>query len=71
METESDIPFAGLAELVTPLLAHLDEIPAVQAEALRAALALGPPAPGGPLHGARGAALAAGAARPTSGRSSR
>jgi hypothetical protein len=45
MESESDIPFAGLAELVMPLLAHLDEIPAVQAEALRAALALGPPAP--------------------------
>src|SRR4051794_38991272 len=45
IETESDIPFAGLAELVTPLLAHLDEIPAPQAEALRAALALGPPAP--------------------------
>ena len=45
MESESDIPFAGLAELVMPLLAHLDEIPVVQAEALRAALALGPPAP--------------------------
>src|SRR4051812_12716955 len=45
MESESDIPFAGLAELVTPLLAHVDEIPGVQAEALRAALALGPPAP--------------------------
>ena len=45
METESDIPFAGLAELVMPLLAHLDEIPAVQADALRAALALGPPKP--------------------------
>ena len=42
MESESDIPFAGLAELVTPLLAHLDEIPAVQADALRGALALGP-----------------------------
>src|SRR3954469_11334040 len=42
METESDIPFAGLAELVMPLLAHLDEIPSVQAAALRGALALGP-----------------------------
>jgi len=40
----SDIPFAGLAELVTPLLAHLDEIPDVQATALRGALALGPSA---------------------------
>src|SRR4051794_25498528 len=45
METESDIPFAGLAELVAPLLPHLDEIPAVQAEALKGALALGPAAP--------------------------
>src|SRR3954447_6016742 len=44
METESDIPFAGLAELVMPLQAHLDEIPAVQAAALRGALALGPAA---------------------------
>src|SRR5215470_10345286 len=42
METESDIPYAGLAELVMPLLAHLDEIPNVQAAALRGALALGP-----------------------------
>src|SRR6478735_6055632 len=45
MESESDIPFAGLAELVTPLLAHLDEIPLVQATALRGALALGPATP--------------------------
>ena len=45
MESESDIPFAGLAELVTPLLARVDEIPRVQAEALRGALALGPPTP--------------------------
>jgi DNA polymerase III delta prime subunit len=45
MESESDIPFAGLAELVTPLLAQLDEIPSVQATALRGALALGPATP--------------------------
>jgi DNA polymerase III delta prime subunit len=45
MESESDIPFAGLAELVTPLLAQLDEIPEVQATALRGALALGPATP--------------------------
>ena len=45
IESESDIPFAGLAELVTPLLAHLDEIPSVQATALRGALALGPAPP--------------------------
>src|ERR671915_387171 len=42
IETESDIPFAGLAELVTPLLGRLDAIPAVQADALKGALALGP-----------------------------
>ena len=51
MESESDIPYAGLAELVSPLLSHLEEIPEVQASALRGALALGPatalPRPGG------------------------
>ena len=45
IETESDIPFAGLAELVTPLLERLDDIPEVQARALRGALALGPATP--------------------------
>src|SRR3954452_11918909 len=45
IETESDIPFAGLAELVTPLLGRLDDIPEVQARALRGALALGPATP--------------------------
>src|ERR671931_2544028 len=45
IETESDIPFAGLAELVTPLLDRLDDIPDVQAGALRGALALGPATP--------------------------
>src|SRR3954452_14509253 len=46
IETESDIPFAGLGELVAPLLDRLGDIPAVQAAALRGALALGPA--GGP-----------------------
>src|SRR5918997_3113809 len=45
IETESDIPFAGLAELVTPLLDRLVDIPEVQARALRGALALGPATP--------------------------
>ena len=45
IETESDIPFAGLAELVTPLLDRLDDVPDVQARALRGALALGPATP--------------------------
>ncbi len=45
IESESDIPFAGLTELVTPLLDRLDDIPEVQARALRGALALGPATP--------------------------
>jgi len=45
-EDESEIPFAGLADLLRPLLAGLDELPAPQAAALRSALALGPPVAG-------------------------
>ena len=45
IETDSDIAFAGLAELVTPLVELLDAIPEVQARALRGALALGPATP--------------------------
>ena len=45
IETESDIAFAGLGELVTPLLDRLDAVPEVQAAALRGALALGPATP--------------------------
>jgi DNA-binding CsgD family transcriptional regulator len=44
-ESESDIPFAGLLELLTPLLHLRDRIPEVQARALSSALALEPPAP--------------------------
>jgi len=44
-ESESDIPFAGLLELLTPLLALRDKIPEVQARALGSALALEPPTP--------------------------
>src|SRR4051794_3103922 len=39
-ESESDIAFAGLLELVGPLLDRRDRIPEVQARALGAALAL-------------------------------
>src|SRR4051794_36138887 len=46
IETESGIAFAGLAELVMPLLDKLDTIPAPQAAALKGALALGPATPG-------------------------
>src|SRR5215208_5050775 len=41
-ESEAGLPFAALADLLRPLLAHLAEIPPPQAAALEAALALGP-----------------------------
>jgi DNA-binding CsgD family transcriptional regulator len=44
-ESESDIPFAGLLELLTPLLHLRGQIPEVQAAALGSALALEPPTP--------------------------
>lgn len=47
IEREADLPFAGLSDLVAPILDRLPELPASQAAALRGALALGPPAPGG------------------------
>ncbi|MDQ6885437.1 MAG: ATP-binding protein, partial [Candidatus Dormibacteraeota bacterium] len=43
IETESELPFSGLAELFHPILDQLDEIPAPQAAALGGALAVGPP----------------------------
>jgi DNA-binding CsgD family transcriptional regulator len=46
VESESELPFSGLSELLRPVLACLDEIPPPQAAALRGALALGPPAAG-------------------------
>ncbi|HTZ87711.1 MAG TPA: AAA family ATPase [Solirubrobacteraceae bacterium] len=46
IESEAVIPFAGLAELLRPLLGSVDEIPAPQAAALAGALALGPVVPG-------------------------
>ena len=42
VESEAVIPFAGLAELLRPVLGVLDRIPAPQASALAGALALGP-----------------------------
>ena len=44
-ESESDIPFAGLLDLLSPLLDLLDGIPPAQAAALRGSLALGEPVP--------------------------
>jgi len=45
-EDESEIPFAGLADLLRPVLGVLNDLPAPQAAALRSALALGPPVAG-------------------------
>jgi DNA-binding CsgD family transcriptional regulator len=42
IESEAEVPFAGLAELVRPALSALDRIPVPQGAALAGALALGP-----------------------------
>ena len=44
IESESELPFAGLAELMRPALRHRRGLPAPQVAALEAAFALGPPA---------------------------
>jgi DNA-binding CsgD family transcriptional regulator len=46
VESETELPFVALADLVRPVLELLDEIPDAQAVALKAALALGPPSSG-------------------------
>ncbi len=46
LEAEAELPFAGLADLLRPLLPLLGRLPAHQAAVLAGALALGPPAPG-------------------------
>jgi DNA-binding CsgD family transcriptional regulator len=43
IESETQIPFAGLAELLRPVVGALNQIPTPQATALAGALALGPP----------------------------
>ncbi|MES1192691.1 MAG: ATP-binding protein, partial [Solirubrobacterales bacterium] len=42
-EADADIPFAGLLELVAPLLERRDELPIAQRDALASAFALAPP----------------------------
>jgi DNA-binding CsgD family transcriptional regulator len=49
VESEVELPFSGLHELLRPLLGALDDLPAPQAEALRTALALGEGPPSGPF----------------------
>jgi DNA-binding CsgD family transcriptional regulator len=43
IETEAELEYSSLLELVRPLLSRLDEIPINQADALREALGLAPP----------------------------
>ena len=44
VESESRLAFAALADVLRPVLGRIEEIPEAQRAALRAALALGPPA---------------------------
>ena len=46
LEAESELAFAGLSDLLRPVLRLLDRLPGPQAAALSGALALGPPVPG-------------------------
>ncbi len=41
VESEASLAFAGLADLLTPLIAHLTDLPERQADAVRGALAIG------------------------------
>src|SRR6185437_6398054 len=45
-ETEVELAFSALADLLHPVLGELDALPLLQAAALKGALALGPPVPG-------------------------
>ena len=45
VESELELPFAGLADVLRPLLGHLEELPESQQELIRGALALGPARP--------------------------
>lgn len=46
LAAEAELPFAGLSDLVRPILPLLDGIPGPQRAALAGALAVGPPSPG-------------------------
>src|SRR5215831_14392236 len=45
-ESEVELAFSALTDLLHPVLSELDELPPLQAAALAGALALGPPFPG-------------------------
>ena len=55
VESEAELPFSALAELLEPLLGGLGRLPRPQAAALESALALGPPVPGDAFAVATGA----------------
>lgn len=42
VESEAELPFSGLLELLQPIVRYVDRLPGPQADALRSALALGP-----------------------------
>ena len=42
-ESEADLPYAALADLLAPLAHHLDQLPAIQADVLSGAIGRGPP----------------------------
>jgi predicted ATPase len=46
VETEAELAFSALSDLLGPVLSGLPSLPAPQSAALSASLALGPPAPG-------------------------
>jgi DNA-binding CsgD family transcriptional regulator len=45
LESETELPFAALGDLLRPVVSELEQIPERQAAALAGALAIGPPAP--------------------------
>ncbi len=45
LETESEIPFSGLHDLLAPILDARPQLPSPQAEAIGSALSVGPPVP--------------------------
>ena len=65
VSSETEVAFAGLLELLRPLLGDLSGVPDRQAEALSGALGIGPPVPGDRfLIGAATLSLLAAAAEP-------
>ena len=55
IESEAVLPFAGIADLFSPLQAHLATLPSIQREALEVCLALSAGPPRGPLAACAGA----------------